>query len=49
MKYYHKYKEALEDKGYRVDEHGYVWDPTDRRLSVVTCSVDCTLTLLLHC
>jgi hypothetical protein len=26
MKYYHKYKEALEDKGYRVDEHGYVWD-----------------------
>ena len=28
MKYYHKYKEALEDKGYRVDEHGYVWDST---------------------
>ena len=26
MKYYHKYKEALEAKGYRVDEHGYVWD-----------------------
>ena len=26
MKYYHKYQEALEDKGYRVDEHGYVWD-----------------------
>ena len=28
MKYYHKYKEALEDKGYTVDEHGYVWDST---------------------
>ena len=28
MKYYHKYQEALEDKGYRVDEHGYVWDST---------------------
>ena len=26
MKYYHKYKDALEAKGYRVDEHGYVWD-----------------------
>jgi hypothetical protein len=26
MKYYHKYQEALEAKGYRVDEHGYVWD-----------------------
>jgi len=26
MKYYLKYKEALEAKGYRVDEHGYVWD-----------------------
>ena len=26
MKYYHKYKEALEAKGYTVDEHGYVWD-----------------------
>ena len=26
MKYYHKYKEALEAAGYRVDEHGYVWD-----------------------
>jgi hypothetical protein len=25
MKYYHKYKEALEAAGYRVDEHGYVW------------------------
>ena len=25
-KYYHKYKDALEAKGYRVDEHGYVWD-----------------------
>ena len=28
MKYYHKYKEALEANGYRVDEHGYVWDST---------------------
>ena len=26
QKYYHKYKDALEAKGYRVDEHGYVWD-----------------------
>ena len=26
MKFYHKYKDALEAKGYRVDEHGYVWD-----------------------
>jgi len=26
MKYYHKYKDALEAKGYTVDEHGYVWD-----------------------
>jgi len=26
MKYYHKYQAALEDAGYRVDEHGYVWD-----------------------
>ena len=26
MKYYIKYKDALEAKGYRVDEHGYVWD-----------------------
>ena len=26
MKYYHKYQDVLEDKGYRVDEHGYVWD-----------------------
>ena len=26
MKYYHKYKEALEAKGYRVDGNGYVWD-----------------------
>ena len=26
MKYYHKYQGVLEDKGYRVDEHGYVWD-----------------------
>ena len=26
MKYYQKYKEALEAQGYRVDEHGYVWD-----------------------
>ena len=25
-KYYHKYQKALEAKGYRVDEHGYVWD-----------------------
>lgn len=26
QKYYHKYQKALEAKGYRVDEHGYVWD-----------------------
>ena len=26
MKFYHKYKTELEAKGYRVDEHGYVWD-----------------------
>lgn len=26
MKYYHKYQKALEAAGYRVDEHGYVWD-----------------------
>jgi len=26
MKYYHKYQAALEAAGYRVDEHGYVWD-----------------------
>ena len=26
MKYYHKYKDALEAKGYRVDNAGYVWD-----------------------
>ena len=26
MKYYHKYQEALEAKGYRVDEHCYVLD-----------------------
>ena len=26
MKYYHKYQVALEAAGYRVDEHGYVWD-----------------------
>jgi hypothetical protein len=26
QKYYHKYQDALEAKGYRVDEHGYVWD-----------------------
>ena len=26
MKFYHKYKEALEAHGYRVDEHGFVWD-----------------------
>jgi len=25
-KFYHKYKDALEKYGYRVDEHGYVWD-----------------------
>ena len=25
-KFYHKYREALEAKGYRVDDHGYVWD-----------------------
>ena len=24
MKFYHKYKDALEAKGYRVDEHGYL-------------------------
>ncbi len=27
MKYYHRYQKALEAKGYRVDEFGYVWDP----------------------
>ena len=27
QKFYHKYQDALEAKGYRVDEHGYVWDP----------------------
>ena len=26
MKYYHKYKEALESAGYTVDAGGYVWD-----------------------
>lgn len=26
MKYYHRFKDALEHYGYRVDEHGYVWD-----------------------
>jgi hypothetical protein len=26
LKFYHKYKTALEAAGYRVDEHGYVWD-----------------------
>tara|TARA_R110002153_G_scaffold63216_6_gene169735 strand:- start:163 stop:474 length:312 start_codon:yes stop_codon:yes gene_type:complete len=26
MKYYHKYQTTLEAAGYRVDEHGYVWD-----------------------
>ena len=26
MKFYHKYEKALEAHGYRVDEHGYVWD-----------------------
>ncbi|MDB9962802.1 hypothetical protein OAD41_00060 [bacterium] len=26
MKFYHKYQTALEKEGYRVDEHGYVWD-----------------------
>lgn len=26
MKFYHKYKKALEAAGYRVDENGYVWD-----------------------
>lgn len=26
MKFYHKYKEALEAAGYRVDDYGYVWD-----------------------
>ena len=25
-KFYHKYEKALEAAGYRVDEHGYVWD-----------------------
>ena len=25
-KFYHKYKDALEAKGYRVDNAGYVWD-----------------------
>lgn len=28
MKFYHKYQTALEEAGYRVDEHGYVWDAT---------------------
>ena len=27
-KFYHKYRDALEAEGYRVDEHGYVWDAT---------------------
>ena len=26
MKFYHKYEKALSEHGYRVDEHGYVWD-----------------------
>lgn len=26
MKFYHKYKKALEEYGYTVDEFGYVWD-----------------------
>ena len=26
MKFYHKYQAALEAAGYRVDEHGFVWD-----------------------
>ena len=26
MKFYHKYQTELEKEGYRVDEHGYVWD-----------------------
>jgi len=26
MKYYHKYKDALEAAGYSVDASGYVWD-----------------------
>ena len=25
-KFYHKYRNVLEAEGYRVDEHGYVWD-----------------------
>jgi hypothetical protein len=25
-KFYKKYQKALEAHGYRVDEHGYVWD-----------------------
>ena len=25
-KFYHKYRNSLEAEGYRVDEHGYVWD-----------------------
>ena len=25
-KFYHKYEKALAEHGYRVDEHGYVWD-----------------------
>ena len=25
-KFYHKYQDALEARGYSVDEHGYVWD-----------------------
>jgi hypothetical protein len=26
MQFYHKYKKALEEHGYIVDEFGYVWD-----------------------
>ena len=26
MKFYHKYKTALEAAGYTVDKNGYVWD-----------------------
>ncbi len=26
MKFYEKYKKALEAHGYRIDEHGCVWD-----------------------
>jgi hypothetical protein len=38
-KFYHKYQDALEAKGYRVDEHGYVWDDVVTKLQVKTTTV----------